>query len=142
MLEGRVTREFAVPADLVWQWIRDFNGLPGWVPGIRASRLEGSGIGTVRHLDISARGGQWASERLDAFDEEERTVVYSIVDASLPLKNYTSTMRVIAGKGGTSCRLDWSAIFEAKDASDEEAVGFVTGAYEAGSVNLKSLLEA
>ena len=29
MLEVRVTREFAVPADLVWQWIRDFNGLPG-----------------------------------------------------------------------------------------------------------------
>ena len=41
MLEVRVTREFAVPADLVWQWIRDFNGLPGWVPGIRAFRSSG-----------------------------------------------------------------------------------------------------
>ena len=142
MLEVLITQEFRVPAERVWQWIRDFNGLPEWVPGIRASRLEGSGIGTVRHLDISARGGQWASERLDAFDDEARRIVYSIVDASLPLKNYTSTMQVVAGEDGTGCRLDWSAVFEAKDASDEEAVAFVTGAYEAGSANLKSLLEA
>lgn len=142
MLEVRVRREIQGPADRVWAWVRDFNRLPEWVPGIRASRLEGNGIGAVRHLDISAGSGQWAIEKLDALDEGGRTLVYSIVDASLPLKNYTSTMRVIADDGGSSCTLDWSAVFEAKDATDEEAVAFVTGAYDAGSTKLKSLVEA
>jgi hypothetical protein len=143
MLEVRIRREFAVPADRVWQWIRDFNGLPGWVPGIRASRLEGAGIGALRHLDISARGGEWAIEKLDSLDEDGRTLVYSIVDTSLPLQNYTSTMRVIAGEGASAsgCTLDWSAIFDAKDATDEVAIAFVTGAYEAGSARLGSLVE-
>ena len=142
MLEVRVTWEYTVHADRVWQWIRDFNGLPAWVPGIRASRLEGIGIGAVRHLDISARGGEWAIEKLESLDEDGRTLVYSIVDASLPLENYTSTMRVIASDGAASCTLDWSATFEAKDATDEEAVAFVTGAYEAGSARLASLVKA
>jgi carbon monoxide dehydrogenase subunit G len=141
MLQVRVTREFRVPASRVWAWVRDFDRLPEWVPGIRASRLEGSGIGAVRHLDISSRGGQWASERLDALDEDGRTLVYSIVDASLPLARYTSTMRVIADAGGIGCILDWSAVFEARGATDAEAVAFVTGAYEAGSAKLASLVE-
>ncbi|MBO0851623.1 MAG: SRPBCC family protein, partial [Pseudonocardia sp.] len=48
------------PADEVWGVVRDFNGLPSWLPGITASEIEGGGSGTevgaVRRLTLGDQG--------------------------------------------------------------------------------------
>ncbi|MGH6954071.1 MAG: SRPBCC family protein [Alphaproteobacteria bacterium] len=138
MIEVRVSGRIGAPAACVWAVIGDFNGLAKWVPGIRASSQDGSGVGAVRHLDISARGGQWVTERLESFDSGAYSLSYCIVDGSLPLKNYLSTMRLADGADGRSCTLDWRARFEAKDATDEDAERFVRRAYEAGLDSLRT----
>ena len=134
-MSGRI----GAPAARVWAVIGDFNGLPKWVPGIRASRQDGSGVGAVRRLDILARGGQWVAERLESHDSGAYSQSYSIMDGSLPLKNYLSTMRLADGADGRSCTLDWRARFEAKDATDEDAERFVRRAYEAGLESLRRM---
>ena len=138
MIEVTVSQRFASPPAAVWSLVRDFNALPEWIPRIRGSRLDGEGVGCTRRLDISAMGGRWVVERLESMDDEARELVYTIVDGNLPLKNYTSTMTVEEADGGNGCALRWHAIFEAKDASDQEAERFVLGAYGAGIETLKT----
>jgi carbon monoxide dehydrogenase subunit G len=137
MIEVTVSQDFASPASAVWALVRDFNALPEWIPGIRGSELVGEGVGCTRRLDISAMGGRWVIERMESLDEGSRRLVYTIVDGSLPLKNYTSTMTVEERAAGGGCTLRWHAIFDPKDASEAEAEAFVRGAYGAGIETLK-----
>ena len=139
MITVHVSGRIGASAAEVWEVAGDFNGLPAWLPGIRASRMEGQGAGAVRHLDISARGGQWVAERLEHIDDSAHTCTYTIVDGSLPLSNYTSTFRLQDAADGESCMLDWRAGFEAKDAPDADAEAFVTRAYEAGLEGLRKI---
>lgn len=138
MIEVSIAQRFTAPAPEVWRLIRDFNALPDWIPGIRESRQEGEGVGCTRRLDIAAMGGRWVIERLECLDDVSRELVYTIVDGSLPLKNYTSTMKVVEIEGGDGCELHWHAIFDAKDASDQDAKTFVQRAYGAGIEKLKA----
>lgn len=138
MIEVSVAQRFASPAAAVWALVRDFNALPEWIPGIRDSALSGTGIGCTRRLDISAMGGRWVVERMERLDDAARILVYTIVDGSLPLKNYTSTMTVEDAPEGRGCALRWHAAFDPKDASDREAEAFVRGAYGAGIETLKT----
>jgi carbon monoxide dehydrogenase subunit G len=137
LIEITVSQRFASPASAVWSLVRDFNALPEWIPGIRGSELDGEGVGCTRRLDISALGGRWVVERLESLDDEARRLVYTIVDGSLPLQNYTSTMTVESAAGEAACTLLWHAVFDPKDASKEEAEAFVRGAYGAGIETLK-----
>jgi hypothetical protein len=130
-LSVRVTGRIGAQAAEVWAFAGDFNGLPRWVPGIIESRSEGEGVGQVRHLTIKWHGPRFAIERQDARDDAAFDQLYSIVDSSLPVTNYVSRFRLVPGDDG-SCMLDWSATFDAKDATDEQAKGFVFGAYAAG----------
>ena len=120
MLSVHIKAAIDAPAEDVWALTRDFNGLPGWVPGIVGSRIEGDGIGATRHLTIKRRGDQWAIEKLESFDEQRFHMTYSIVDSSLPVKTYLSSFRLLPAEDGKSCTLDWSAEFER---SEERRVG-------------------
>jgi dCMP deaminase len=139
MLSVHIKAPIGAPAEDVWALARDFNGLPRWVPGIVGSRLEGDGIGATRHLTIKWRGDQWAAEKLESFDERRFHMTYSIVDSTLPVKTYLSSFRLLPADDGKSCILDWSAEFEANNASAEEAKRFVAGAYRAGLYRLRGL---
>lgn len=138
MLAVRVTGRIAAPAAAVWAFAGDFDGLPRWIPGILESRKEGEGIGQVRRLEIKWRGPRWAIERQETRDEAGFALSYSIVDSTLPIRNYLSRFRLVPSPDGRSCTLDWSAEFEAKDATDAEAEGFVKGAYGAGLTALQA----
>ena len=54
-------------ADDVWALIRDFNGLPGWHPGISESSLDSgtpAEVGSVRRLVLG--DGLWYAQKLGA----------------------------------------------------------------------------
>ena len=69
-------------------------------------------------------------------DEENRTIAYAIIDSSLPLSGYLAVMH-LRDLGLDCCELEWSSVFEPKDATDQEAVAFVEDFYAGGFEGLK-----
>lgn len=50
----------SAPIEEVWEYVRDFNALPKWHPGIKASEIEGgcgpdctACVGSVRHFQLA-----------------------------------------------------------------------------------------
>lgn len=106
------TEDFDVPAAAVWQLLLDWGALGEWMPGglIRSLRLEGQGVGAIRHI-VTGKGVA-LSERLDAVNEPAGTLELSLVGA-LPwgLLSYRARGQVL-GLSPNSCRLTWRGILE------------------------------
>jgi len=123
--------EIPVSAEQVWQLVGGFNSLPDWLPFIAKS--EPSEGGRVRHLQ-TADGAQIV-ERLQQFDEAERTYSYSISESPFPVSEYLATLKIEALTGGTA-RVTWSGVFTpvagVTDATVEELfAGVYSGGLEA-----------
>jgi carbon monoxide dehydrogenase subunit G len=125
----------ARPAAEVWALIRGFNDLPQWMSGGATSTMEGEGVGAVRTLIGAGR----VKERLDAYDEAAREFSYSIVDGTLPVAGYTSTMRVIAD-GDDACIVEWCGTFEPDGAPEAEVVADIEALYARGLAGIKDAL--
>jgi len=126
-----------VSADQLWKVLRDFNGLPAFIAAIKKSTMEGSGIGAVRTLNFEG-GGPPVVERLEKFDDQAKTLTYTIITSPLPLKDYFSTVEVI-DLGPAQCELKWYATFEPMGAPEAEAVKIVEGVYSGAFEGLKKL---
>jgi mxaD protein len=129
--------ELNASADQVWQVLRDFNGLPAFIAAIKKSTMEGEGIGALRTLTLEG-GGPPIVERLETFDEQAKTLSYSIVTSPLPLSNYLSTVEAI-DRGPSQCEVKWYSTFEPRGASEAEAVKVVEGVYSAAFEGLHKL---
>ena len=125
------------PAGEVWALIRGFNDLPKWLPGGATSTMEGEGVGAVRTLV----GHGQVKERLDAYDEAGRTFSYSIVEGTLPVAGYASTMRVIA-EGDDACIVEWWSTFKPDGAPEAEVVADIEALYDRGLAGIKDTLRA
>jgi len=126
--------EIPAAADAVWQTVRDFGAIDEYVAPIERATLDGSGVGAERTLTL-ADGGQ-VVERLDARDDEARTLRYSIVEAPLPVKGYEGTMSVEA-VGASSCIVRWASTFDVVDAPEEEVTSTFAELYAVGLDGLK-----
>lgn len=106
------TEDFDVPAAAVWQLLLDWGAIGAWMPGglIQSLRLEGQGVGAVRHI-VTGKGVPLA-ERLDGVNEAAGTLDLSLVGA-LPwgLVSYRARGQVL-GLSASGCRLTWRGIFE------------------------------
>lgn len=123
-------------SEKVWDVLGDFNGLPRFLAAVTQSVVEGSGVGAVRTLSLA--GGGQIRERLEAFDPDERTLKYSIMDGPLPVKDYLSTVRVApTGDGRTD--VFWSSTFEPSGASEADARKAIEGVYQLGFEGLHKL---
>jgi mxaD protein len=137
-------------ASKVWNASKDFNGLATWHPALASDEIvEGTNntVGAVRLLTL--KGGGTIKEKLLAFSGPNRTFKYAIVEAVIPVSDYTSTFVVKSlGKGKSS--VTWSGRFKRKDVSDnpsdkendKAAIDTVTGVYQSGLDNLKKNVEA
>ena len=125
--------------DEVWNILRDFNGLPKFIAAIKASTIEGAGVGAVRTLILDG-GGPPIVEKLERLDDKARTLSYSIVTSPLPVKDYFSTVEV-KDAGAGRCELKWSSTFQPKDAPEPEAVQTIEGVYAGAFEGLKTLFK-
>jgi uncharacterized protein YndB with AHSA1/START domain len=137
MASTTATIDIPVPAARVWQLIGGFDSLPDWLPYIPESVL--SEGGRVRSL-TNEEGGVIV-ERLEAFDNRERTYSYSILQAPFPVTGYRSTLAVHEVSGGQS-RVEWSGTFTPDGASEEEVVALFHGIYREGLAALAKTLGA
>ena len=126
MSEIAVNKEFSSSVANVWKELADYGGIGAWAPGIVSCKLEGTGVGSVRHVEMP--GGAVMEERLESLDDATTTLTYSIIGGPLPVKNYLATVKVSANGDGS--RVDWGATFDPPEGIPAEAIeSGVSGAY-------------
>lgn len=130
-----VSKEVTVNAspDTTWKMIGDFNHLDVWHPVVIGSELTHGKANDTRLLTLG--NGATITEKQVSRNDAERTYTYAIVESPLPVADYVSTISVAPAADGKST-VTWRSSFDAKDASDEDAVNAITGIYDAGLNNL------
>lgn len=146
----KVTESVTIKAgpDAVWNKVKDFGGLQTWHPAVASSTVsDGSKVGSVRTLKL--KDGGEIVETLESYDEAAKKFSYRAKDGgALPVSNYSSTLSVKAGDGGTAV-VEWRGAFyraypnndPPPDKNDEAAVKAITGVYQSGLANLKKVME-
>ncbi|EFC86771.1 SRPBCC family protein [Parafrankia sp. EUN1f] len=66
----------AAPIERVWQLVRDFAGIMAWHPSVTSCKVQGSGVGALRVVQL---GDREVVERLDELDDARHAVQYSVV---------------------------------------------------------------
>jgi hypothetical protein len=128
------------PADAVWSRIRDFNGLPGWVPAVADSRIESDlpsdRVGCIRNFNL--RDGGNLREQLLALSDFDYTCSYSILSSPMGVRNYVATLRLMPVTDGDRTFAEWTAEFDCEPAREAELVQQIgQGVFQAAFDNLK-----
>ncbi|ENY5348716.1 SRPBCC family protein [Klebsiella sp. CN_Kp088] len=138
MATTTVSIEIPATVDQVWQLMGGFDSLPDWLPFIPKSVV--SEGGRVRTLTTS--DGGTVIERLEAFDNRQRSYNYSIIQAPFPVVDYLSTIAVVATADSNITRVEWSGSFTPVNVSDADAEALFSGIYRDGLQALKNNFSA
>lgn len=131
-LESSAKAGSKLSADAMWAKIGDFCGIGKWHPAIEKCDLSADG----KTRTLSLKGGGTIVEVLVKMDAAGHSYTYSIVSGPLPVDNYTSTISVAADGAGST--VTWVGKYEAKGASNADAMKTIQGVYDSG---LKALAE-
>lgn len=124
MTRVTVTDHFDQPVEQVWPIIADFGGIADLVPGIGSCRVEGTGIGQDRIMDLG--GAVPVVERLTWFDADDHAFSYTILSGDMPFERYVATVRLRAE--GTGTGVVWEGNFTPTIA-EEKTVRLATNLY-------------
>jgi hypothetical protein len=134
MTSVTVTDTIDAPVDKVWKLVSDFGGIDKFMRGIDECRLEGSGLGSDRHIST---GGGTIVERLTWFDPDAHALSYTILSGPLPVQRYLSTLRL--SSEGQRTGIEWTGHFEpAAGTSEDEARKLVESIYTGGIKGYKA----
>jgi hypothetical protein len=104
-----VQEELDAPVGAVWRLIRDFGDISAWAAGYRLVRVDGAGVGMIRHIDGTA--GRFV-ERLETHDDGAHTFSYRLLESPLPATNFVGSVR-LTPSGPARCLIEWAAEFDA-----------------------------
>ena len=132
------------PIEQVWHKIRDFDGLPGWVPAIAASSVSGGPpdrLGCERRLTLAGNGAT-VVERLLALDDVGYGLGYAIIESPLPIANYVSHIRLRPVTFGKRTFVEWSGEFDVLEGGNPTELHglFAEGVYGAGLAKLAEIM--
>jgi hypothetical protein len=127
-------------ADRVWSIVRDFNGLPRWMPPVADSRIEGGQpadkVGCIRNFNM--RSGGNIREQLLSLSDYEYTCSYAILESPMGVRGYTATLKLTPVTDGDRTFAEWTAEFDCDPAREQELVDQIgTGVFQAGFDSLK-----
>jgi hypothetical protein len=111
----------------VWTVVRDFNGLPGWLPVAAESRIEQNArpdqIGCVRNFSL--KDGGRIRERLLALSDFDFSMTYAILESPMGVEDYVSTLRLFPVTDGDRSYVEWSAEFNCPPTREAELVNLI-----------------
>ena len=119
----------------IWEKVRDFNGLPRWLPLVSESRiLDGRAadqVGCTREFFL--QNGDRITETLVSLSDYDMTFSYTMGDTPMPLSNYFATMRLTPVTETGDTFAEWSAEFDCAP-ENEDALGtrIGEGVFETG----------
>ncbi|MEP5153528.1 SRPBCC family protein [Planktotalea sp.] len=129
MIKAYSSTLIAVPIDLVWERVRDFNGLPNWHPAATDSGIEeghaNGEVGCVRNFALTDGSGR-IRETLLEISNVERSLTYDMLPGGpLPFVNYVAKMKFSAVTDRGETFAEWWAEFEAGDGDEAKWHAFV-----------------
>jgi len=127
-------------ADEIWKTLSSFRDVEKYIPLVKSSTVEGSGVGAKRTCIIPNESGgeEKIEEEVQSFDNDAKTFSYSITSSPMPLENYLSTVKV-KDLGNGRCEVEWSSIFEPKGMPEEEVAKMINDIYVTAIDGLKKL---
>ncbi len=143
MLRVIRSTQIDVPIYRLWSVLRDFNSHVNWHPAIESSEIEGadsgSQVGCVRKFAL--RDGNRLREQLLSLNDQEHLLRYCILDGSLPLHRYVSTLQLKTVTDTGRCFWTWSSIFATPKGRETEFATLVgEGVYQAGFDGMRTWL--
>lgn len=117
--EGRFTID--VRADKVWNTLHGFANVETYIPVMKSSTLEGSGVGATRYIKVEMPDGSRHDvvERLEFVDESQRMLKFRVVKSIPEFENAIITQKVTPLEDNksefyTSCEIIFTRISEEK----------------------------
>ncbi|MBW2363946.1 MAG: SRPBCC family protein [Deltaproteobacteria bacterium] len=138
MAKAKVQDVFDSPIDRVWGLIKDFGDISAWAPDAKVTKLNGKGVGMIRHVESEVG---YFNERCEAYDDHSHSFSYSLVESPVPVKNYYATV-TLTEKDADSCKIEWSSNFQPVNISEDEIVKLVEDAYGVFIENIKNALKS
>lgn len=143
----QVTRSTIIDAPIarVWAVLRDFNSHAAWHDVVLQSHIEGDErsdqVGCVRNFTL--RDGHHIREQLLTLSDREHKSTYCIVEATVPLQRYVSTLTLKPVTDGNRTFWHWESRFATPRGMERELHDMVAlGVYEAGFANLRRYLQS
>ncbi len=127
-------------ADDVWKTVSSFSEIEKYLPLVKSSVTEGSGLGAKRTCTIGTPDGKEAkfNEEVTNFDENTKSLTYESAGFSpFPFENYKGTVKVVDA-GNNTCEIEWSGTFDAK-APEDEVTKMMNDVYTSAINGLKQL---
>jgi carbon monoxide dehydrogenase subunit G len=113
------TALISVDPEAVWHLLRQFGVIDAWHPQIDSCVIEGGKYsgdgGSIRTLHLL--GSKVVHERLLAIDNDRMTMTYGLTDPGIPLDHFCATVGVTPAGDGVQSTVNWTARFEARDAT-------------------------
>ena len=109
---SRIARKLTVGADEAWAALEGFGRLDVWFPSISSCRVEGSGVGARRAMELEGLGP--ITDVLVELDATARRLVYERTESPFPVSSYRGTVEVFASDDGLAVVV-WTVDFESDD---------------------------
>ncbi len=134
-----VEEELPGKCSAVWALIRDFGDLSAWAPEAKVTKLEGDGVGCIRHVETPMG---FFVERCEAHDEGARSFSYRLLESAMPFENYVAVVK-LKERDADSCLIEWSSSFECAPDQKEPLESSVETTYRKGFIrSLRAAIES
>jgi hypothetical protein len=134
------------PIATTWAILRDFDGLPNYNSRLfSTSHIEGGlpadQVGCVRNFRTKDGAG-FIREKLLTLSDREYVCCYSILEATLPVRDYLAEMRLKPVTEGDRTFGEWWATFEVDPKDEAEVMRAVTDTFRFAFEGAEALARA
>jgi hypothetical protein len=125
-----IVKKMDVPANRAWDAIRQFGRLDVWFPSMAECKIEGEGVGAIRHLTLDGGLGN-ITDRLVAIDEAGHRLTYERSESPFPVSSYVGNVEVF-GSFDSLAVVVWTVDFESEPEVGEPVAALLKDAIGAG----------
>ena len=125
----KVQEELPSDANNVWQLLHDFGDIKAWATG-KIVKIEGSGVGMIRHIEFDL---DKVVERCEALDDANMTFTYRLLESPWPMSNYVAKVILTSEEPGKTL-IEWSSSYQAEPEKAEAVRNLIENTYSKGFI--------